>query len=78
MNVTAIGRMEEFARSVLKLPPEVQAEFFNEMENNGILTAEEVKDLKEYVALFHMYTDQRYYNAVRECVKEMYLSEITR
>lgn len=78
MDVTTMERMEEFARNVLKLFPEEQAQFFAELETSGLLTAEEVKGLKEYVALYHMYTDQRYYNMVRECVKEMYLSEFTR
>ena len=78
MDITAIERMEEFARGVLKLFPEEQAHFFDELENSGLLSADEVKGLKEYVALYHMFADQRYYKMVRECVKEMYLAEITR
>ena len=74
MNAIAVERMETFAREVLKLSPEMQAEYFEELKRIGLLTAEEVEGLKEYVALYHMFTDARYYNAVRECVKEMYLA----
>ena len=74
MNITAIERMEAFAREVLKLSPEMQTEFFNEMVNAGLMTAEEAEGLKVYVAYYHMFTDQRYYNAVRDAVKEMYMA----
>lgn len=77
MNVTAIERMEEFARGVLKLSPEMQVVFFDEMVQNGLMSAEEAEGLKQYVALYHMLTNQRYYNAVREATKEMFLNDIT-
>ncbi len=76
MNVIAIERMEEFARGVLKLSPEMQSEFFAEMVSTGAMSADEAEGLKQYVALYHMFTDQRYYNAVREASFEMYMSEI--
>ena len=74
MNVTAIERMEAFAREVLKLSPEMQVEFFDNMVNAGLMTADEANGLKEYVAYYHMFTNQRYYNAVRDAVKEMYMA----
>ena len=76
MDVAATERMEEFARGVLKLPHEVQAVFFDEMVNGGLMSTEEAEGLKKYVALYHMFTDQRYYNEVRKATMEMYLNDI--
>lgn len=76
MDAIALGRMEEFARGVLKLSSEMQTEFFKEMVSSGTMSAEEAEGLKKYVALYHMFTDLRHYNAVRDCVMEMYLSEM--
>ena len=78
MDVIAIERMEAFAKEVLKLSPEMRDVFFDELENNGIVTAEEVEGLKKYVTLYHMFTNQRHYNAVKQCVTEMYMSEMNR
>lgn len=78
MNAVAIERMEKFAREVLKLTPEMQVEFYEEIQHNGLVTAEEAEGLKKYVALFHMFTDTRYYNAVRDCVKEMYMDTLNK
>lgn len=72
MDVTAIERMEEFARNVLTLTPEMQTVFFNEMVSNNMMTVEEAEGLKKYVALYHMFTDQRYYNMVKQTVFGMY------
>lgn len=74
MDAIAIERMEKFAQEVLKLSPEMQAEFFNEMERSGLMTAEEAKGLKEYVALYHMFTNQRHYNMVKQAAYEMYMA----
>ena len=76
MNAIAVERMEEFARGVLKLSPEMQTVFFGEMVNSGTMSSDEAEGLKKYVALYHMFTDQRYYNAVREATRELYMSEI--
>lgn len=76
MDAIATARMEEFAKGVLKLSPETQTEFFNEMVKSGMMTVDEAEGLKQYVALFHMFTDQRYYNAVKVTVSEMYMNEI--
>lgn len=78
MNTVAVERMEEFARNVLKLSPEMQADFFNEMVSTGCMSATEAEGLKQYVALYRMFTDQRYYNTVRDCVQDMYLAGINR
>lgn len=75
MDVMAIERMEAFAKEVLKLSPEMQIEYFTALVRDGILTADEVEGLKQYVALYHMFTNQRYYNAVKECVTAMYFAE---
>lgn len=76
MNAIAVERMEEFARGVLKLSPEMQTVFFDEMVSGGLMSVEKAEGLKQYVALYHMFTDQRYYNAVREATRELYMSEI--
>lgn len=76
MNAIAVERMEEFARGVLKLSPEMQTVFFDEMVSGGLMSVEEAEGLKQYVALYHMFTDQRYYNAVREATRELYMNKI--
>ena len=76
MNAIAVERMEEFARGVLKLSPEMQTVFFEEMVNSGTMSRDESGGLKKYVALYHMFTDQLYYNAVREATRELYMNEI--
>ena len=78
MDASAVERMEEFARGVLKLTPEMQTVFFNDMVHNGMMSAEEAEGLKQYVALYHMFTDYRYYNAVRTATMELYLIDINK
>lgn len=75
MDVVAMTRMEEFARSVLRLPVEAQDAFWKESVESGLMTAEEAEGMQKYVALFHMFTDNRHYNAIRGCVLKMYMSE---
>ncbi len=76
MDAVALERMEAFAQSVLKLSGEMQTEFFETMTATGMMSAEEAEGLKKYVALYHMFTDQRHYNAVRACALEMYMNEL--
>lgn len=78
MHAIALERMEEFARSVLRLAPEMQTEFFAEMVKGGTLSEDEAEGLKQYVGLYHMFTDQRYYDAMRDGVKALYMSEANR
>ena len=75
MNVAAIERMEAFAQQVLKLRPEAQTEFFREMVREGFMTSNDAEGLKQYVALYRMFTDNRYYKAVREAVQTLYEHE---
>ncbi len=70
MNIEAIERAENFAKNVLKLSPEAQDEYFKMLPDLG-LTEEEVKNLKEYVCLFHMFTDASYYKKVQTAVGAM-------
>lgn len=70
MNIEAIERAENFAKTVLKLSPEAQSEFYKMLPDLG-LAAEEVKHLQEYVALFHMFTDPSYYKKVQATVGAM-------
>lgn len=70
MNIEAIENAEKFAKTVLKLSPEAQSEFFKMLPDLG-LTAEEVKHLQEYVGLFHMFTDPSYYKKVQDTVCAM-------
>lgn len=70
MNIEAIERAENFAKNVLKLSHEAQSEFFKMLPDLG-LTEEEVKNLQEYVCLFHMFTDPSYYKKIQATVGAM-------
>lgn len=70
MNVEAIESAENFAKTVLKLSTEGQNEFWKMLPGMG-LTAEEVKNLQEYVCLFHMFTDPSYYKKIQATVGAM-------
>ena len=71
MDIEALTRMETFAKECLKLFPEQREAFFVEMVNDGLLTAEEAAGLSEYICYFRMFTDQRYYKAMKQTVGEM-------
>lgn len=70
MNIEAIKSAEEFAQNVLTLSPETQDEFFKALPDLGI-TEEEVKNLQQYVTLYHMFTDPSFYKKVRTTVAMM-------
>lgn len=70
MNIEAIESAENFAKSVLMLPVEAQNEYFKMLPDLG-LTEEEVKNLQQYVALFHIFTDPSHYKKVRATVGAM-------
>ena len=70
MNIEAIESAENFAKSVLMLPVEAQNEYFKMLPDLG-LTEEEVKNLQEYVCLFHMFTDPSYYKKIQATVGAM-------
>lgn len=70
MNIEAIENAENFAKNVLKLSTEAQDEYFKMLPDLG-LTEEEVKNLQEYVCLYHMFTDHSYYKKVQAAVGAM-------
>lgn len=70
MNIEAIGSAEDFARKVLTLSPEGQTEFYKMLPGLGF-TEDEVKNLMEYVGLYHMFTDSRYYKKIQATVGAM-------
>lgn len=70
MNVEVIQRMEETARMILRLPVEAQNEFYVNLQDNGF-TKDEVTNLMKYVSLYRMFTDNRYYNEMKQAVATM-------
>ena len=70
INVEAIAAAEDFAKKVLSLPIEAQGELWKTLPGLGF-TDEEIQGLQKYVALFHMFTDNRYYKAIQTAVGEM-------
>ena len=69
----AAKRMEDFAQTIIDAPASVQKKMWKSLES--VLTEEEILGLKSYVGLFHMYTDQSFYNAVKDVVCEQIYSE---
>lgn len=70
---TALKKMEDFARDVLKLPIEAQNELFKTLEET--LTPDEVKCLKELVGLYRLHTDMKYYKAIENALAEQLYNE---
>lgn len=73
MDYEAAKRMEDFAKEILRQTPYMQEKMWEALE--PILTADEVHGLKCYVGLFHMFTDQRYFEAVKKYVGEQLHNE---
>lgn len=69
-NVEVIKRMEETAQMILRLPVEAQNEFYVNLKDIGF-TADEVTNLMKYVSLYRMFTDNRYYNEMKQAVATM-------
>lgn len=74
INVETLKRMETLAQETLKLFPEQRTVFFRELIQKGILTTDEAKCIEEYVCLYRLMTDHRYYKAVQSAVCEMLLT----
>ena len=74
MDYEAAKRMEDFAEEILRQTPAMQKKMWEALE--PILTADEIHGLKCYVGLFHMFTDQRYYEAVKKSVGEQIYNEL--
>ena len=70
----AAKRMEDFAKTILAASPSVQKKMWKSLES--VLTADEIRGLKEYVGLFHMFTDQRLFDAVKDAVGEQLYNEL--
>lgn len=73
INVSALEKMETFARGVLMLKPEKRDAYFASLVENGVVTQEESDGLAQYVMLYRMFTDQRYYKAIQNASFEMYM-----
>lgn len=69
----AAKRMEDFAQTILDASPANQKKMWKSLES--VLTAEEIHGLQAYVGFYHMYTDQQFYNAVKDDVCEQVYSE---
>lgn len=73
MDYEAAKRMEDFAKEILRQTPATQKKMWEALE--PVLTADEIRDLKCYVGLFHMFTDQRCFEAVKKSVGEQLYNE---
>ena len=74
MNNEAAKRMEDFAKKILRQTPAMQEKMWKALE--PVLTADEIHGLKCYVGLFHMFNDQKYYEAVKKSVGEQLYNEL--
>lgn len=61
-------RMIDFAQTVLNLPEREQEQVFNFLAASGVLTYEQARGLREYVAWYHLFGDRDYYEAVKKAV----------
>lgn len=74
MDYEAAKRMEDFAKEILSQTPTTQKKMWEALE--PILTEDEIHGLKCYVGLFHMFTDERYFEAVKKAVGEQIYNEL--
>ena len=74
MDYEAAKRMEDFAKEIIRQTPAMQKKMWEALEL--VLTADEIYGLKSYVGLFHMFTDQRFYDAVKKSVGEQLYKEL--
>lgn len=66
--MNALERMETFAKTFLCLNEEQKKEAWEALA--PMMSEEELTGLKEYVALYHMMSDQGYYRKIMlECLK---------
>lgn len=73
MNCEAMKRMEDFTKEILRQTPAMQKKMWEALKH--VLTADEIHGLKCYVGLFHMFTDQRYFEAVKKAIGEQLYNE---
>lgn len=74
MNQEAAKRMEDFAKEIINQSPTMQEKMWKALES--VLTPDEIHGLKCYVGLFHMFTDSRYYEAVKKSVGDQLYNEL--
>jgi hypothetical protein len=74
MNPEVMKRMEDMAALILKIPVERREEAFAVLAAE--LPEEAVQHFREFVFLYHMFTDNRFYKAVEQTVCEMYCASI--
>ena len=74
MDYEAAKRMEDFAKEMLRQSPAMQKMMCEALE--PVLTADEIHGLKCYVGLFHMFTDQRYFELAKKSVGEQLYNEL--
>ena len=74
MDAIAMKRMEDFAKTILYANHSQQEKVWQALEQT--LTKDEISGLKRYVGLFHMFTDQRFYDAVKKSVGEQLYKEL--
>lgn len=69
LNVTALKRRENVASIINCADGRTQDRMWEALE--GILTEEEVAGLKQYATLYHMFTDDSFFNEVQNLVGQM-------
>lgn len=74
MDYEAAKRMEDFAKEILSQTPSMQKNMWEALET--VLMADEIHGLKCYVGLFHMFTDQRYFEVIKKSVGEQLYNEL--
>ncbi len=74
MDYEAAKRMEDFATYILEQNQAMQKKMWEALE--PVLTADEIHGLKCYVGLFHMFNDQRCFDAVKKSVGEQLYNEL--
>ena len=73
MNVEAIKAMEEFARTIIKLPEEAKNSFFESLSKS--FNAEEIETLKKCVGIYRLMTTPMLYKAAKEALAEQLYKE---
>lgn len=74
LNVTALKRMENVASIINAADGRTRDRMWEALE--GILTEEEVAGLKQYTTLYHMFTDDSFFNQVQNLVGQMLVESL--
>jgi hypothetical protein len=73
MNVAAIESMENFSRTVLKLPQEAQNKFFEKLSET--LSDVEIETLKKCVGIYRLMTTPSLYKGMQKALGEVLYEE---